>query len=65
VGKSEQQAKAEGLAVRTGQFPFAINGRALGRTSHGLREDRGRRGNDRVLGMHIIQARASISSRKE
>ncbi|HEY4999318.1 MAG TPA: dihydrolipoyl dehydrogenase, partial [Usitatibacter sp.] len=30
VGKSEQQAKAEGLVVKTGQFPFSINGRALG-----------------------------------
>ena len=33
VGKSEQQAKAAGLTVKTGQFPFSINGRALGSTS--------------------------------
>ena len=25
-----EEAKAEGLAVKTGQFPFSINGRALG-----------------------------------
>ncbi|MGZ5112582.1 MAG: dihydrolipoyl dehydrogenase [Usitatibacter sp.] len=30
VGKTEQQARAEGIAVKTGQFPFSINGRALG-----------------------------------
>ena len=60
VGKTEQQAKAEGLAVRTGQFPFSINGRALG-----LNEPAGfvkivaDATTDRVLGMHIIHARAS------
>src|SRR5205085_2618020 len=27
VGKSEQQAKAEGIEVRTGQFPFSVNAR--------------------------------------
>ncbi len=60
VGKSEQQAKAEGIAVKTGQFPFSINGRALG-----LNEPAGfvkivaDAATDRVLGMHIIHARAS------
>ncbi|MEP7260008.1 MAG: dihydrolipoyl dehydrogenase [Usitatibacter sp.] len=60
VGKSEQQAKAEGIAVKTGQFPFSINGRALG-----LNEPAGfvkivaDATTDRVLGMHIIHARAS------
>jgi dihydrolipoyl dehydrogenase len=60
VGKTEQQAKAEGIAVKTGQFPFSINGRALG-----LGEPAGfvkiiaDAGTDRVLGMHIIHARAS------
>ena len=28
VGKTEQQAKAEGIAVKIGQFPFSVNGRA-------------------------------------
>ena len=60
VGKTEQQAKAEGLAVKTGQFPFSINGRALG-----LNEPAGfvkivaDATTDRVLGMHILHARAS------
>jgi len=30
VGKTEQQLKAEGREIKTGQFPFSINGRALG-----------------------------------
>ncbi len=60
VGKTEQQAKAEGIEVKTGQFPFSINGRALG-----LNEPTGfvkivaDAATDRVLGMHIIHARAS------
>jgi dihydrolipoamide dehydrogenase len=60
VGKTEAQAKAAGLTVRTGQFPFAVNGRALG-----LNEPAGfvkivaDAATDRVLGMHIIHARAS------
>ena len=60
VGKTEQQAKAEGRAVKSGQFPFSINGRALG-----LNEPAGfvkivaDAATDRVLGMHIIHARAS------
>ncbi|MCX6466323.1 MAG: helix-turn-helix domain-containing protein, partial [Pseudonocardiales bacterium] len=31
VGKTEQQLKAEGVEYRAGRFPFAYNGRALGR----------------------------------
>jgi dihydrolipoamide dehydrogenase len=60
VGKTEQQAKAEGLTVRTGQVPFSINARALG-----LNEPAGfvkvvvDDASDRVLGMHIVHARAS------
>jgi dihydrolipoamide dehydrogenase len=60
VGKSEQQCKAEGRAVRTGQFPFSINGRALG-----LNEPTGfvkivaDAQTDQVLGVHMIHARAS------
>jgi dihydrolipoamide dehydrogenase len=60
VGKSEQQAKAQGIAVKTGQFPFSINGRALG-----LNEPTGfvkivaDAATDRVLGVHIVHARAS------
>jgi dihydrolipoamide dehydrogenase len=60
VGKSEQQAKAEGLAVKTGQFPFSINGRALGINEPvGFVKIVADAATDRVLGMHILHARAS------
>jgi dihydrolipoamide dehydrogenase len=60
VGKTEQQAKAEGLAVKTGQFPFSINGRALGiNETTGFVKIVADAATDRVLGMHIIHARAS------
>ena len=60
VGKSEQQAKATGLAVKTGQFPFSINGRALGiNEPTGFVKIVADAATDRVLGMHIIHSRAS------
>jgi dihydrolipoamide dehydrogenase len=60
VGKTEQQAKAEGIAVKTGQFPFSINGRALGINEPvGFVKIVADAATDRVLGMHIIHARAS------
>jgi dihydrolipoamide dehydrogenase len=60
VGKTEQQAKAEGVAVKTGQFPFSINGRALGLAEPaGFVKIVADAATDRVLGMHIIHARAS------
>ena len=60
VGKTEQQAKAEGIAVKTGQFPFSINGRALGiNEPAGFVKIVADATTDRVLGMHIIHARAS------
>jgi dihydrolipoamide dehydrogenase len=60
VGKSEQQAKAEGIAVKTGQFPFSINGRALGINEPvGFVKIVADAATDRVLGMHIIHAHAS------
>jgi len=60
VGKTEQQAKAEGVAVKTGQFPFSINGRALGTgDTTGFVKIVADAATDRVLGMHIIHARAS------
>jgi dihydrolipoamide dehydrogenase len=60
VGKTEQQCKAEGLAVRTGQFPFSINGRALGTgQTTGFVKIVADAATDRVLGMHIIHAHAS------
>ena len=60
VGKTEQQAKAEGIAVKTGQFPFSINGRALGTgDTTGFVKIVADAATDRVLGMHIVHARAS------
>jgi dihydrolipoamide dehydrogenase len=60
VGKGEQQAKASGLTVKSGQFPFSINGRALGLNEPvGFAKVVADATTDRVLGMHIIHARAS------
>ena len=60
VGKSEQQAKAAGIEVRTGQFPFSINGRALGINEPvGFVKIVADAKTDQVLGVHIIHARAS------
>jgi dihydrolipoamide dehydrogenase len=60
VGKTEQQCKAAGLAVRTGQFPFAINGRALGTgQTTGFVKIIADAATDRVVGMHILHAHAS------
>jgi dihydrolipoamide dehydrogenase len=60
VGRTEQQCKAEGIAVRTGQFPFSINGRALGTgQSTGFVKIVADAATDRVLGMHIVHAHAS------
>ncbi|MEP7069862.1 MAG: dihydrolipoyl dehydrogenase [Usitatibacter sp.] len=60
VGKTEQQAKAEGIGLKTGQFPFSINGRALGINEPvGFVKVIADAATDRVLGMHIIHARAS------
>jgi dihydrolipoamide dehydrogenase len=60
VGMTEQAAKEKGIAVRTGQFPFAINGRALGTgQSQGFVKIVADAATDRVLGVHIVHAHAS------
>jgi dihydrolipoamide dehydrogenase len=60
VGATEQKAKADGIAVKTGQFPFAINGRALGTgQAQGFVKIVADAATDRVLGVHIIHAHAS------
>ncbi len=60
VGKTEQQLKAEGVAFRTGTFPFMANGRAraLGDTT-GFVKFIADEKTDRVLGVHIIGPMAS------
>ena len=60
VGKTEQQLKAEGVEYRAGRFPFAYNGRALGRDDAGgfikmLADAK----TDRILGVHAIGGIAS------
>jgi dihydrolipoamide dehydrogenase len=60
VGKTEKQAKAEGIEVRTGQFPFSINGRALGTgDTAGFVKIVADAATDRVIGMHVMHAHAS------
>ena len=60
VGKTEQQLKAEGIAVKTGQFPFMANGRALGQgEAGGFVKIIADANTDRILGGHIIHAHAS------
>ncbi|MFN7835924.1 MAG: dihydrolipoyl dehydrogenase [Burkholderiaceae bacterium] len=60
VGKTEQQLKADGTAIKVGQFPFAANGRALGQgDSQGFVKVIADATTDRVLGVHIVNAHAS------
>jgi len=60
VGKTEQQLKAEGRAYKAGQFPFAINGRALGTgETDGFVKVLADATTDEVLGVHIVASSAS------
>ncbi|WP_207004967.1 dihydrolipoyl dehydrogenase [Trinickia mobilis] len=60
VGKTEQQLKAEGREIKTGQFPFMANGRALGMAkSEGFVKMIADAKTDELLGVHIISANAS------
>lgn len=55
VGKSEQQLKAEGVAVNVGTFPFAASGRAMAANdTTGLVKVVADAKTDRVLGVHVI-----------
>ncbi|MBK7791169.1 MAG: dihydrolipoyl dehydrogenase [Betaproteobacteria bacterium] len=60
VGKTEQQLKAEGVAYRSGSFPFAANGRAraLGDTT-GFVKILADAATDRILGVHVVGPYAS------
>ena len=59
VGKTEEQLKEAGIAYKKGSFPFKANGRAraLG-TVDGRVKILADSSTDRVLGVHIIGARA-------
>ncbi len=60
VGKTEQQLKAEGVQFRTGQIPFAANGRALGQgDTTGFIKMIAHAQTDRILGVHAIGNNAS------
>ncbi len=60
VGKTEQQLRAEGVEVKSGQFPFMANGRALGQgETGGFVKIIADAKTDRILGGHIIHAHAS------
>ena len=55
VGRTEQQLKSEGIAYRSGRFPFAYNGRALGRDeAEGFIKVLADAASDRILGVHAI-----------
>ena len=60
VGKTEQQLKTEGVAYKTGSFPFAANGRAWGQGEpDGFVKVLADAKTDRILGVHVIHAHAS------
>ncbi|KNE75740.1 Dihydrolipoamide dehydrogenase of 2-oxoglutarate dehydrogenase [Candidatus Burkholderia crenata] len=60
VGKTEQQLKAEGREIKTGQFPMMANGRALGiGKTDGFVKMITDAKIDELLGCHIIAANAS------
>ncbi|UDG81918.1 dihydrolipoyl dehydrogenase [Candidatus Vallotia cooleyia] len=60
VGKTETQLKAEGRQIKTGQFPFIANGRALCiNHADGFIKMIADAHTDELLGVHIISANAS------
>lgn len=60
VGKTEKQLIAAGIAYRSGQIPFAANGRALSQGDPtGFVKILADAKTDRVLGMHIVGNNAS------
>jgi dihydrolipoamide dehydrogenase len=60
VGRTEQQLKQDGVPYRAGRFPFAYNGRALGRNeTDGFVKILADARSDRILGVHTIGAQAS------
>ncbi|TDR56252.1 dihydrolipoamide dehydrogenase [Halomonas ventosae] len=55
VGLTEQEAKAKGIEVKTGAFPFAASGRAMANNAtEGQAKIIADAETDRVLGMHIV-----------
>lgn len=60
VGLTEEQAKAQGLEINVGKFPFMANGRAraMGFTE-GFVKILADKKSDRIVGAHIVGPRAS------
>ncbi len=55
IGKTEEQLKEEGIAYKTGKFPFMANGRARAmNATEGFVKILADKKTDRVLGAHII-----------
>ena len=55
VGKTEQELKADGVAYKTGTFPFVASGRALAANdSDGIVKLISHAETDRILGCHIV-----------
>ena len=55
AGQSEQQARAAGVAIKTGVFPFAASGRARAmEASAGFVKIVASQASDEILGVHII-----------
>jgi dihydrolipoamide dehydrogenase len=60
VGKTERELKTDGVPYRVGQFPFSINGRALGHgDTHGFVKMLAHERTDEILGVHILNTHAS------
>jgi dihydrolipoamide dehydrogenase len=60
VGKTEQELKAEGVAVNVGSFPFAASGRAMAANhTEGSVKIVADAETDRILGVHIFGSQAS------
>ncbi len=55
VGKTEQELKAEGVAYKSGMFPFVASGRALAANeTDGMVKMLADEESDRILGCHIV-----------
>ena len=60
VGKTEEQLAEEGVAAKTGSFPFAASGRALAANdTGGLVKVVADAETDRLLGIHVLGPQAS------
>lgn len=60
VGKTEQELKAENVAIKIGKFPFAASGRAMAaNATEGFVKIIADEKSDRILGVHIVGGIAS------